>query len=438
MRYERRFGRGVWGAPLSTSWRPSRRTRAIPCCTAATSSSRPTPLSTARKRWSSSSARLPNRSSWRCEARRLRTPSTRGHWPRGRDRRATSGRRDGPPAPVPATDLDVQFERLPKTVARESRVDRARSDQAAVAKQRRMRRRWWDLLDMVRREEGRRRGRAARGRFQGRDEELARGQVEAGGGLVQDQQLGATVEGARQQDALTFTLTARREGARRERGHAHLREPLLRLRPVGLAVHVESGNEGRSLSGEHHVQDRQVGRHHLREGVAEVTDPRMQLPNVVPADRDAEYAYRPGRRRTPSADHRQERRLAAAVRADHDPVLARPDVEVDRSDDPPTVDLDGDTPKRHREPVRRHERVRLRPPTTRTRGRAWRSRVRADHDAGPATPATSSTARPTTSPASSAAKTSFTLSSGATRPTIVRTRSPATSATARSRSSRCA
>lgn len=193
-----------------------------------------------------------------------------------------------------------------------------------------------DLLDVVHGEHGR--AAVARGGLDRADEQLTGGQVEPGGRLVEQEELGVGDERPRDQDPLPLARRAVAERPAGQLGAADELEQRPGAAPIRRRRLLEPGLQrpGRPRHDELLHQDR--GTDPVGEHVRDVTDPAAEATDVDPTEAFAEYPHLASGRLTPRAGELEQRGLAAAVRPEHDPVLPAPDDEVHRPEDPAAAD----------------------------------------------------------------------------------------------------
>ena len=199
----------------------------------------------------------------------------------------------------------------------------AAGDRPPGAQQQRVGRARRDLLDVVgdQHHGGRTGGAGKLG--ERRDEPLARAEVEPGGGLVEQEQVGVRQQCAGDLDPLTLAGREGPEPAVGEGSHAQSLEQLSRPRAVRLAEVVPPGGQ-RRLARRHHQLDRgEPGVHPGRQRRACVADPSPQVAGVHGSEPLPEHLDRPGRRPELGRGDLEQRRLARAVRAARAPSARR-------------------------------------------------------------------------------------------------------------------
>ena len=187
-----------------------------------------------------------------------------------------------------------------------------------------------DLLHVVRDQHRRRRGRVHRQGRQGRDEVLAAAEVEPGGGLVEQQQLGVGHQRPRDLHPLALAFAEGAEGAVEQVVGADLPEQLAGAVVVEVVVRLAPAPDHAVRRGHDDVADQLVSRDALRQSGTGEPDPGPQLEDVDGAEdlvEDAGDAVRRGGsgRPRPGAAWSCRRRWARA------PPIARPRRPATRS-----------------------------------------------------------------------------------------------------------
>ena len=175
---------------------------------------------------------------------------------------------------------------------------------------------------MVRHEHQDGRRRVGRELREGAHELLAPRQVEARGGLVQQQDLRVRHECAGDLDALALPLGQGAVVAVREVRDVEGREQVLGALLVELLVRLLPAPRHAVRGGQHDVPHGLVPRDPVREGGRGEADPRAQLEDVDPAQALAQELGRAGRGVRACGEDLQHGRLAGTVGAEDDPALA--------------------------------------------------------------------------------------------------------------------
>ena len=155
------------------------------------------------------------------------------------------------------------------------------------------------------------------------EEALAAAEVEAGGGLVQQEQVGVGHERAGDEDAAALALGEGADGAVGERGHAHAPEQVPGALEVGVGVDVAPRGQGGVAGHRDRFQARAGRAQQPLQRRARVADARAQVADVDPADGLAEDRHAATGRELVGAGDLQQRGLAGAVRPEDDPALPR-------------------------------------------------------------------------------------------------------------------
>ena len=124
--------------------------------------------------------------------------------------RPISGRASAPALPIVAA-IDGQTEAGRQVRARQGGLDRAGGECLPISQQDRVRRRGWNLFQVVRHEHGGQIGSLLAEAVEGRDQRLARGEVETNRRLVKQQQPRVRDQRAGNADPAPFSLGARRD-----------------------------------------------------------------------------------------------------------------------------------------------------------------------------------------------------------------------------------
>ena len=192
-----------------------------------------------------------------------------------------------------------------------------------------------DLLEVVRDEDDRRGSWCRREPGEVREQRLARAEVEAGRGLVEEQEVRVRHQGPGDRDPPALAGGQRPVRLVRGRPDAQVREERPGAGTVRVAVLVPPRLGRRVAGGHHDVDGGEVVAQDGLDGTPRRADPAPQLAAVHLAVARPEDLHGPGRRPQRHADHRQERGLARAVRPDHHPALAGADGPVERPEDGP-------------------------------------------------------------------------------------------------------
>ena len=182
-----------------------------------------------------------------------------------------------------------------------------------------------DLLEMVGHQDQRRHGRVGGERGQAGQEPLAGPEVESGGRLVHQDQLGIAHQRPGQQDLLALALRQQAERPLAEGGAAEsgLGEQGGGPCPVVIGVLVPPRLECRVPAGQDDVEGGLGRTQRPPDRGADHGDPLAQLAHVDPAERLAQDLDDAPGRPEPGADHPEQRGLAGAVGTEQRPALAR-------------------------------------------------------------------------------------------------------------------
>src|SRR3569833_1073073 len=251
------------------------------------------------------------------------------------------------PAPLLAFDPQGEAEALGQVLVGEHLIDLARGDDRAPAQQHRVGEPLRHLFDVVR-DQRHRRCEAVDGQArQSRHEILAAAEVEAGGGLVQQEQLRVGHEGAGERHARALAFGERGEAAPDQVRAAERVEKLDGTGHVRGVIFFFPPADDRVRRREDQVEDLFLGRHlvgHRRAGQPDA-GPQLEhigLTELFAQDLGAAFAreqHRPG--------NLQQRRLSRAVRTDDHPslVLLHGPVDVAQQRRPLAPDLDALEPE---------------------------------------------------------------------------------------------
>ena len=207
--------------------------------------------------------------------------------------------------------------------------DRTCRDDLPGPQQQRVREAGRDLLDVVGDHDGHGRRRILREDGQGADELLASAEVQAGGGLVQQQQLGVGHERTGGQHALALACRERRERALGEVVDAERGQQLAGAVEVHLVVLLAPAAGHAVAGGDDDVE----GLLRLGDGLGELlageADEGAQLEHVGAAQALAEDVDAARRRVQARGQEAEHRGLAGAVGTQHHPPLPFGDLDVD-------------------------------------------------------------------------------------------------------------
>ena len=154
------------------------------------------------------------------------------------------------------------------------------------------------------------------------DELLAAGEVQPGGWLVEEHHGRVVHQRAGEQHPLAFAGRQRPELTLGELGDFEALETLGRPTIVGRAVAVPPRLEGGVAGGAHDIEGAQRRAELLGEGGRAVADLTAQLAHVRSTQPLTEHVDGAGRGVLVQRGDAQERRLAAAIRAEQQPPLA--------------------------------------------------------------------------------------------------------------------
>jgi hypothetical protein len=191
-------------------------------------------------------------------------------------------------------------------------------------------------------------GRPWRGSFtasEGRDELLASAQVEAGGRLVEDEEVRFRHERPGDEDPLPLPGGEGPEGALGEVPDTEALEERAGPNLVGVAPGDPPRSERRRARRHDELERGETTVEERLEGGARVPDPAPELADVDRAEAPAEDLDGADRRGEPATGDGEQGRLAGAIRAEDDPSLPRPDRPVEGSEDRATGPADGDAPQ---------------------------------------------------------------------------------------------
>ena len=160
-------------------------------------------------------------------------------------------------------------------------------------------------------------------------EVLAPAEVEAGGRLVEEHQLGVGHQGPGDLHPLALALAQRAEPAVGEVAGAQRLEQLIARRSSSVVVLLAPAPDDRVGRRDDDVADELLRGDPLGDRRAGQADPRAQLEHVDGAQDLAEDAGDPARRVDPGRGELQQRRLPGAVGSEHDPALALLDLPGD-------------------------------------------------------------------------------------------------------------
>ena len=190
-----------------------------------------------------------------------------------------------------------------------------------------------DLLDVVGDEHDRRGAGVDGQRRQRGDELLASAEVEPGRRLVEQQQLGRGHQGAGQQHALALARRQQDEALVGHRRAAHLLEQRAGAGPVGVVVGVPPRFERAVAGGHDDLDGRELATEAVGQRRAGQPDAGAERADVGAAQLLAEHVDGSRRRVQVERGDADQRGLARAVAAEHDPPLAGTDHPVDLVED---------------------------------------------------------------------------------------------------------
>ncbi len=208
-------------------------------------------------------------------------------------------------------------------------LDRPGVDHAPLTQQERVGEARRDLLDVVGDQDGRRRVGVEGEHGQGRDEVLTTAEVQPGGRLVEQQELGVGHQGTRDLDALALALAEGAEGALGQLGGADLGQQLGGPVVVELGVVLAPAAHDAVRRGDDDVPDQLGPRDPVGERCTGQPDARPQVEHVRRAEHLVEDAGHSGRRVDLGAGDLQEGRLAGTVGPEHHPALVLLDLPGD-------------------------------------------------------------------------------------------------------------
>jgi hypothetical protein len=234
---------------------------------------------------------------------------------------------------VPA-DLHRDAEAVAHARAGEDRGDRAGGQHGPAAQQQRVRAGRRDLLQVVGDRHRRQRRAVARERHQRADQAFAAREVQARGGLVEQQQLRVGHQRAGQQEPLALALRAVLEAPRGQRLGADQRHQRPRALLVLGRQPAHLRDDGVERAGHHRLQPGQVAAQRARQPRVDEADPLAQRAHVDRAQARAEHFDDARGRLRHRARQVHQRGLARAVGPEDHPVLAARDGPVDRVEQP--------------------------------------------------------------------------------------------------------
>ena len=226
---------------------------------------------------------------------------------------------------VQRSSLWVTTRGIPKVTRQVALVDHvvhpALRDHPAPAHQHRVAEAGRDLLDVVGHQHGRGAVGVHREHRQRRHQVLATAEVEAGGGLVEQQQLRVRHQGAGHLHPLPLTLGQGAEGPVRQVRDAHLDQQLGRPGVVERVVLLAPPADHAVRRGHDDVADQLVARDPLGQRGRGEADAGPQLEDVHRAEHLAQDRDEAGRRVGLRGGHLDERGLAGAVGTEDHPAL---------------------------------------------------------------------------------------------------------------------
>ena len=151
---------------------------------------------------------------------------------------------------------------------------------------------------------------------------LAGADVESGGGLVEEQELGLAHQGAGQERALGLASRQGGEGVVGELGDTEPFQQRAGPRSVGVVVGVPPRRSVPSARGHHHFQRVHRRFEARRDRGRRNSDARSHRPHVTVPELLAQHAYASRRRMLVQRRDAQQRGLARAVRTDDHPAFA--------------------------------------------------------------------------------------------------------------------
>jgi hypothetical protein len=244
-------------------------------------------------------------------------------------------------------DLQLDAEALGQVPLGEDLRDRPGGEHRAPAQQHRVGEAVGHLFDMVGDQHHHRRLGIAGQLGEAPQQVLPPAQVEPGGRLVEQQQLGVGHQRPGDLHPLALTLGEGREPAPDQVRAAEGVEDLDRAGDIGRVVLLPPPAEDGVGGGEHQVDDLLTGRHLLGDRGAGQPDPGPQFEDVDLAEPLAEYLHGALRGEHQRGRHLEQRGLARSVRPDQDPpfVPVRRPVDVPQQDRRIPPDLDAAHPQ---------------------------------------------------------------------------------------------
>src|SRR5487761_1736502 len=233
----------------------------------------------------------------------------------------SSGNGPRPPAALPLLHRQRHAEALRQLLLGEHLGQLARGDHAALAQQDRVGEAVGHLFHVMGDQPHHRRAGIAGQRGQPPQQVLPAAQVQPGGGLVEQQQLGIGHQRPGDLHPLALALRQRREPAPDQVRAAERVQQLHGAGEVGGLVLLLPPAEDRVRGGEHQVDDLLPGPHPFGHRGAGEADPRAQLEHVDLAQPLAEHLDRARGGEQLRGSHLHERGLTCTVRADDNPAL---------------------------------------------------------------------------------------------------------------------
>jgi peptidoglycan LD-endopeptidase LytH len=200
----------------------------------------------------------------------------------------------------------------------------------------------WHLVDVVRDKDERRTIVVCSQVTEGGDELLAAPEIEPRRGFVEQDDVGLVHQRSREQDPLLLAGRQRRQRPLCEPADVHAVETGEGALAIGVRVSVPPGLERGVLGGHHDVARRERRTELAGERRRRVADAAAELTDIGTTERLTEHPNDAGRRVLVHRGDPQERRLATAVRAEHEPSLVGANVQREVVEDSPAVAYEHD------------------------------------------------------------------------------------------------
>ena len=174
------------------------------------------------------------------------------------------------------------------------------------------------------------------------DQILPATEVQAGGGLVEQQKFGIGHQRPRDQHPLAFALRERAIGAVRQVLGADALESVHRTQIIHVVVTLAPTAQHRVAGRNHQIPNQFIVRNPLRQCRTAQSNPLTQFGHIHPAEPLPQDHRHTRGRVFHGGGHPQQRGLAGAVGTDHHPAFIELDLPVDRPDQHPAA-----APQRH-------------------------------------------------------------------------------------------